>query len=104
MTGIRKLAVSPNVACKLSGLITEADWKNWTVRALRPYADVLLDAFGPQRLMFGSDWPVCLLAGTYGQVVAATDELTAELSDAERAEIFSGTARAWYHLGLASRQ
>jgi L-fuconolactonase len=104
VTGIRKLAVSPNVACKLSGLITEADWKNWTVRGLRPYADVLLDAFGPQRLMFGSDWPVCLLAGTYGQVVAAADELTAELSAAERAEIFSGTARAWYHLGLARRQ
>lgn len=99
VTEMRRLAVSPNVACKLSGLVTEAGG-NWTVRALRPYADALLDAFGPQRLMFGSDWPVCLLAATYGQVVAAAEELTAELSDAEQAEVFSGTARSWYRLGL----
>ncbi len=103
VTEIRRLAASANVACKLSGLVTEADWENWTVRALRPYADVLLHAFGPRRLMFGSDWPVCLLAATYGQVVAAAEELTAELSDAERAEVCSGTARSWYRLGVASR-
>lgn len=97
-TEIRRLATNPNTACKLSGLVTEADWTNWTVQTLRPYADVLIDAFGPQRLMFGSDWPVCLLAATYEQVAAAAEELSAELNTAERAQVFSGTANTWYRL------
>jgi L-fuconolactonase len=99
---IRRLAANPNVACKMSGLVTEADWRNWTVSGLRRYTDVLLDAFGPQRLMFGSDWPVCLLAAPYPRVVAATEELTADLGEAERADIYAGTARSWYGLSLDS--
>ena len=102
-TDIRSLAANPNVACKLSGLVTEADWQNWTVDALRPYADVLLDAFGSQRVMFGSDWPVCLLAASYGQVVAAADALIAGLSGTEQADVCGGTAGSWYRLRLGGR-
>jgi L-fuconolactonase len=91
------LAALPNVAVKLSGLVTEAV-PNWTVDMLSPYTDVLLDSFGPQRIMFGSDWPVCLLAGTYGDVVDATAELTAKLLPDEKADVFGGTATRWYGL------
>ena len=97
-TGLRRLAAAPNVAVKLSGMVTEADAERWTVADLRPYADVVLDAFGPARTMFGSDWPVCLLAADYAAVVAAAEELTGELSATERAAIFGGTAATWYQL------
>ncbi|GLZ32819.1 amidohydrolase [Lentzea sp. NBRC 105346] len=93
---VRSLAEHENVTCKLSGLVTEADWKSWTIDDLRPYFEVVLDAFGPSRLMFGSDWPVCLLAASYGDVVYAAQELTSELSADERSEIFSGTAQRVY--------
>jgi L-fuconolactonase len=95
---LHRLAAEPNVVAKLSGLVTEADHAAWTVEHLRPYADTALDAFGPARLMFGSDWPVCLLAAAYGEVVAAAEALVAELSDTERAAIFTGTARRTYQL------
>jgi L-fuconolactonase len=65
---------------------------------LRPYAEVVLDAFGPHRVMFGSDWPVCLLAASYEQVVQAAEDLTAHLSGEERADVFGGTAIHAYHL------
>ena len=93
---IQAMAAQPNVVCKLSGLVTEADWGTWTVPDLRPYADVALEAFGPDRLMFGSDWPVCVLAGSYGEVFQAATDLTAELSTAERAAVFGGTATRVY--------
>lgn len=95
---LRELAAEPNVTCKLSGLVTEAGRAGWTVADLRPYADVALDAFGPSRVMFGSDWPVCLLAGSYEEVVAAAEGLTAQLSAAERDEVFGGTAARVYRL------
>lgn len=95
---IRDLAALPNVAVKLSGLVTEADHGRWTVAQLRPYAEVLLDAFGAERVMFGSDWPVCLLAADYGRVVDAAERLTAALSPDDRVAIFGGTAEAWYRL------
>jgi L-fuconolactonase len=95
---LKELAGFGNVTCKLSGLVTEADWTQWTVDDLRPYADVVLDAFGPQRLMFGSDWPVCLLAASYSDVVRAAEDLTAALSPAERALIFGETAAGIYRL------
>jgi L-fuconolactonase len=95
---LRELAAEPNVACKLSGMVTEAGPAGWTVADLRPYADVVLDAFGPQRVMFGSDWPVCLLAGSYDEVVAAAEELTAGCTAAERDEVFGGTAARVYRL------
>src|SRR5690349_4411424 len=86
-TGLRDLAAEPNVTCKLSGMVTEASWTDWKVADLKPYADVVLDAFGPDRVMFGSDWPVCLLAATYGEVVEAAEQLTAGLTPAERDEV-----------------
>jgi L-fuconolactonase len=95
---VRTLAALPNTVCKLSGLVTEADPASWTVDDLRPYADVVLDAFGPHRLMFGSDWPVCTLAATYGEVRATADELIAGLGESERTEVFEATATRVYDL------
>ncbi|WP_329329151.1 amidohydrolase family protein [Streptomyces mirabilis] len=97
-TAVRALAELPNTVCKLSGMVTEADHAKWTVDGLRPYADTVLDAFGPGRLMFGSDWPVCTLAASYGQVVDAAEELTGGLGAEERAEVFGGTATRVYRL------
>ncbi len=85
---LRRLAARPNTAAKLSGLVTEADWRHWTPADLRPYAETALDAFGPARLMFGSDWPVCTLAASYGDVLAAARDLTGQLSGGERAAVF----------------
>lgn len=98
-TDIAKLAASENIVCKLSGMITEADWAKWSVDDLRPYADTVLEAFGPQRVMFGSDWPVCLLAGEYAVVVDSVTELVAELSTDEQARIWGATAIETYGLG-----
>ncbi|MGW4565715.1 amidohydrolase family protein [Streptomyces sp. NPDC004561] len=95
---LRALAALPNTVAKLSGLVTEADRAGWTTGDLRPYAATALEAFGPDRLMFGSDWPVCTLAATYGQVLEVTAELTAELSAAERTAVYEGTARRVYDL------
>ncbi|MCX4977937.1 amidohydrolase [Streptomyces sp. NBC_00620] len=97
-SGVRALAALPNTVCKLSGMVTEADLGKWTVDDLRPYADTVLEAFGPSRLMFGSDWPVCTLAATYGQVAESTRELTAGLGDDERDQVFEGTATRVYRL------
>ncbi len=94
----RKAASCPNVYCKLSGMVTEADWKAWTPADLKPYVDVALSAFGPARCMFGSDWPVCELAGTYNEVYGTLRELVETLSESEKAQIFGGTASAFYGL------
>ncbi|MFD8329988.1 amidohydrolase family protein [Streptomyces lydicus] len=96
--GIRELASHPNTVCKLSGMVTEADWREWTVDALRPYAETVLDAFGPQRLMFGSDWPVCTLAASYAEVVEATDALLGGLSPDEKTAVWTSTAGRVYGL------
>jgi len=95
---LRGLAALPNTVAKLSGLVTEADWHRWTVADLRPYTQVALDAFGPARLMFGSDWPVCTLAASYADVLAAACDLTAGLTPAEREAVFAGTATSVYRL------
>ncbi|MGW2058440.1 amidohydrolase family protein [Streptomyces sp. NPDC001840] len=95
---VRTLAARPNTVCKLSGMVTEADWDSWTANGLRPYADTVLDAFGSGRLMFGSDWPVCRLAATYGEVLDAARVVTNALSEPEREQIFSATARRVYGL------
>ncbi len=95
---VRALAKLPNVACKVSGMFTEADWTGWTVDDFRPYLDTLLDAFGPERLMFGTDWPVCTLAASYQQVVRTAEELTAGLSADEREQFWAGTATRFYRL------
>jgi L-fuconolactonase len=94
------LARHPNVACKVSGLVTEADWNTWTPAQLVPYVRHAAEVFGPERLLFGSDWPVCLLAAGYGEVVAATAEALerAGLGPAERDAVFGTNARRLYHL------
>ncbi|MFE9808509.1 amidohydrolase family protein [Streptomyces sp. NPDC005548] len=95
---VRALAALPNTACKLSGLVTEADPARRTPDDLRPYADTALAAFGPGRTMFGSDWPVCTLAATYGEVMHIAEELTTGLSPGEREAVFAGTATRVYGL------
>ncbi len=95
---LREASRFPNIHCKLSGMVTEAAWNGWTVEDLRPYVDTALECFGPQRLMYGSDWPVCLLAGTYGEVHAALRTLLEQLSPSEQEQIFHHTAREFYGL------
>lgn len=92
------LARHPNVWCKLSGLVTEADWSHWSDRDLTPYLDGAASLFGPDRLLFGSDWPVALLAASYQRVVASVEEWAARLQPVERAQLFGGTATAVYRL------
>jgi L-fuconolactonase len=90
--GIVALAQSPNVWCKLSGLVTEASWATWTPADLQPYVDHLIGAFGPPRLMFGSDWPVCELAASYDRVLAAAQHGVAALTPSQHRDIFSCNA------------
>ncbi|TCO24525.1 L-fuconolactonase [Kribbella steppae] len=97
-TDLRQLAALPNVTCKLSGMVTEASWTDWKPSDLQPYADVVLDAFGPDRVMFGSDWPVCLLAATYPDVVQTAETLTATLTPTDREAVFANTATRTYNL------
>ena len=99
---IRVLAANPNVCCKLSGLVTEADWKNWSEIDLKPYLDVALEAFGPDRLMFGSDWPVCLLAASYGRVKEVVEDYTRSLSENEKEKIFGLNAMRFYGVNTAA--
>ncbi len=105
MTDIRRLAALPNTVCKLSGVLGQPApdgghaGRGSAVAHLVPFFDVVLRAFGPDRIMFGSDWPVCTLSASYGQVVAAARALTAGLSPIERAAVFGGTARRIYRLG-----
>lgn len=97
---LRAAAGYPYIYCKLSGMITEADWRLWKPADLRPYVETALEAFGPERCMFGSDWPVCELAGSYEQVHAALTEAVGPLSDTEREQIFGGTASRFYDLKI----
>ena len=86
----------PNVACKLSGLVTEAAWRSGTPGLLRPYIDAALETFGASRLMLGSDWPVCTVAASYQAVVGLVLEAIDEYSTVERHQILGGTARETY--------
>jgi len=95
---MRAIAKSPNVYCKISGLVTEADWLRWQPADFAPYLDVVLEAFGPQRLMFGSDWPVCLVAAEYAQVKRIVTDHISCLGAAEQAAIMGGNAAAFYKL------
>lgn len=97
---IKPLAALPHVACKLSGLITEAPGGGWQAQQLLPFFEAALEAFGPQRLMFGSDWPVCLLAGDYGQLYRLCEQAVAALSPAQQAAIWGGTASRVYSLAM----
>jgi L-fuconolactonase len=93
---VSDLAALPNVVCKVSGAVTEADPEGWTVDDLRPYVEHVLAAFGEDRVMFGGDWPVVLLASSWRRWVAALDALTAELSSAARRKMWAENARRVY--------
>jgi len=95
---LEPLARYPNMHCKLSGLVTEADWRSWQTNDLRPYVDSALEFFGPERMMFGSDHPVCLLAASYNRVLDSFQELLKDLSEADREKIFSTNATSVYRL------
>jgi L-fuconolactonase len=97
-TEIQRLAAHPNVTCKISGMVTEADWLCWKPSDFQPYLDVVLEAFGPGRLMFGSDWPVCSLAATYDQVVGLVSAFAQQLSADEQAQVWGQTATRFYGL------
>jgi L-fuconolactonase len=88
----------PNVYAKLSGLVTEANWTSWQTDDLRPYVDIALESFGVDRLMFGSDYPVCLLAASYDRVLDSCQEILKSLSDADRDKIFGQNAEKFYRL------
>jgi L-fuconolactonase len=95
---LEELAKRPNVFCKLSGMVTEADWRSWTISQLRPYAEAALEIFGPPRLMFGSDWPVVLVAAEYNRWVQTVRAMISGLSESEQARILGGTAMEAYRL------
>lgn len=97
---LRELSKYPNVCCKLSGMLTEADWLHWKKEDFKPYMDVIFDAFGAQRILFGSDWPVCLLAGDYGQVLDIVQGYIKQLPKEEKLMIMGGNAQSFYNLGL----
>jgi len=98
-TGLADLAALPNVTAKVSGLVTEARWDGWEAAQIHRYVQHALAVFGPDRLMFGSDWPVCLLAAGYGELFALAHTMTAGLTEKERAAVFGGTAERVYRLG-----
>jgi L-fuconolactonase len=98
---VAPLAVCANVACKLSGLVTEADHEEWTAAQLRPFVETALELFGVERALFGSDWPVCLLAASYGQVKEAFESALPPLSESERAQVFGGNAVRLYGLEIS---
>lgn len=95
--GLRRIADETSAFCKLSGLVTE-DGADWSVERLRPYAHHVLEVFGPERVMWGSDWPVCRLRGEYGDWFSAARDLTSHLTDSAQTRIFDGTAREFYRI------
>jgi L-fuconolactonase len=97
---LRSLGQYSNVYCKLSGVVTEADWQQWKPEHIRPYLEIALESFGADRLMIGSDWPVCKLAASYQEVMGLTEEFIGSLSDDEQAGILGKNAAEFYKLSL----
>jgi len=95
---ITRLANYPNVYCKISGMVTEADWNSWTAADLKPYLDTVVAAFGTERIMFGSDWPVCLVASTYSKWLNLLQNYFNTFSSSEQEAIFAGNAIKFYKL------
>lgn len=89
---IATLAKFPNVYCKVSGMVTEADWNTWKPENIRPYLDVVMEAFGPERILIGSDWPVCLVAGKYSEVMHVVTDYISTFTEKEQAQILGGNA------------
>lgn len=98
--GIRRLAAFPNVCCKLSGVITEADWQSWTPEQIDPYLDVAFAAFGPDRLMIGSDWPVCLVAASYARVAHVVTNYLDQHQSNHREAVLGGNAQRFWRLAV----
>jgi L-fuconolactonase len=96
--GMQALAQYPNVFCKISGMVTEADWKDWKKEQLFPYLDVITKAFGVKRLLYGSDWPVCLVAASYEQMLTPVREYFSAFSAEEQVMLFGNNAINFYHL------
>ncbi|WP_439581507.1 amidohydrolase family protein [Dyadobacter bucti] len=95
---MQAFAPMENVSCKLAGLVTEADWKNWKYGDFQKYVDKMLEIFGPDRLMFGSDWPVCLVGASYGEVCEIVRRNTASLSETERDKLWGGSCARIYNI------
>jgi L-fuconolactonase len=101
---LRRLASSPNVSCKLSGLVTEADWRHWTAGDLKPYLDVAFECFGAERLMIGSDWPVCTLAADYARTMSVVTHYVQDRPAHERQAVLGGNARRFWKLDRPERE
>ncbi len=95
---ISELAEFPNLFCKISGMVTEADYTQWKPEDLTPYLDQVVNAFGTQRIMYGSDWPVCLVAARYAQVLSIVKNYFSSFTPDEQAAFFAGNATRFYHL------
>lgn len=95
---LQQVSRQPHVYCKLSGMVTEADWKNWTTADLVPYIDAVVDSFGTDRIMFGSDWPVCLVASSYEKWLQVIKDYFASFTKEEQEKVFSKNAIQFYHL------
>lgn len=95
---ITSIAAFKNIHCKLSGMVTEADWKNWKANDFTPYLDVLFTAFGAERILYGSDWPVCLVAGTYQQQLSIAQTYLSRFSEREKTLVMGENARKFYNL------
>lgn len=97
---LRQLAEFPNVWCKLSGLVTESDWENWKPEHMAPYLDAAFECFAPERLMIGSDWPVCTIAGAYSDVIDVVENYLASFPQPTRELVMGGTAEKLWRLGV----
>jgi L-fuconolactonase len=95
---MKAIAKHPNVHCKISGMVTEADWKSWSTGQLKPYLDVMVESFGASRLLFGSDWPVCLVASSYNRWLQTVKDYFAAFSTDEQEKIFYQNAERFYRL------
>lgn len=95
---LQQIAMHENVSCKFSGLVTEANWSNWKASDFKPFLETALEAFGPRRLMYGSDWPVCLLSGDYDQQLQVIEQFVDPLSPSEKKSIMGANAARFYHL------
>lgn len=95
---MQQIARHPNVMCKVSGMLTEADWSDWESKDFTPYLDIVFEAFGTQRILFGSDWPVCLVAGSYAQVKGLVSDYLRKYSAAEQADIWANNTKHFYRI------
>ena len=97
-TNIQMLAKQSNVSCKISGMVTEADYLQWKQTDFIPYMDIIVEAFGVDKIMFGSDWPVCEVAASYGEVLSIVKTYFAKFSQQEQVKFFGENASRFYHL------